>query len=126
MNIFFLSSSPKRAARYHNDKHVRKMIVETAQLLSTAHRLLDGEEYTVLSKNGRRLKRWKLPDERDEVLYLAAYYNHPCAVWVRKQSGNYKYAFELLFELINEFHYRFHKPHKSEELIPFLDHLPKI
>ena len=43
MNVFFLDRNPKLAAEYHLDKHVVKMIQEYAQLLSTAHRLLDGE-----------------------------------------------------------------------------------
>ena len=42
MNIFYLSSNPGECARQHCDKHVVKMIVEYAQLMSTAHRLLDG------------------------------------------------------------------------------------
>ena len=43
MNIFYLDKNPKIAAEMHCDKHVVKMITETAQLLSTAHRILDGE-----------------------------------------------------------------------------------
>lgn len=43
MNVFFLASTPDEAALYHCDKHVVKMVLESAQLLSTAHRLLDGE-----------------------------------------------------------------------------------
>ena len=50
MNIFFLHRDPEQAAKEHVDKHVVKMIVEYAQLLSTAHRMLDGIEYTVYSK----------------------------------------------------------------------------
>ena len=41
MNIFFLDTDPKTSASYHCDKHVVKMIIESAQLLSTAHRELD-------------------------------------------------------------------------------------
>lgn len=50
MNIFFLSDDPFVAARMHCDKHLVKMIVETAQLLSTAHRLLSGMQITVTRK----------------------------------------------------------------------------
>ena len=42
MNIFYLDTSPKTCAEMHCDKHVVKMIIEYAQLMSTAHRLLDG------------------------------------------------------------------------------------
>jgi len=58
MNIFALSDCPKRSAEMMCDKHVVKMIIETAQLLSTAHRMLDGEQYTDRTANGRRIKRW--------------------------------------------------------------------
>ena len=44
MNIFALHQHPVVAAKQHCDKHVVKMILETAQLLSTAHRMLDGDE----------------------------------------------------------------------------------
>lgn len=43
MNIFFLDKDPVQCAQWMVDKHVVKMIVETAQLLSTTHRVLDGE-----------------------------------------------------------------------------------
>ena len=46
MNIFVLDNDPDTAARMMCDKHVVKMIVESAQMLSTAHRVLDGIEWT--------------------------------------------------------------------------------
>ena len=55
MNIFVLDKDPHIAAQMHCDKHVPKMIVESAQMLSTAHRLLDGEEYMAPSKSGKRM-----------------------------------------------------------------------
>jgi len=36
MNIFFLSESPVLSARYLCDKHIPKMFLESAQMLSTA------------------------------------------------------------------------------------------
>ena len=60
MNIFYLDNHTHRCAKQHCDKHVVKMIIEYAQLLSTAHRVIDGIEYTDLSKNGRKIKRWKM------------------------------------------------------------------
>ena len=45
MNIFYLDEKPMTAARMHCDKHVVKMILESAQMLSTAHRILDGNDY---------------------------------------------------------------------------------
>ena len=58
MNIFYLHKEPEVSARLHCDKHVVKMIIEYAQMLSTAHRMIDGEQYYDLSKNGRRIARW--------------------------------------------------------------------
>ena len=50
MNIFYLHENPKICAEMHLDKHSSKMLVEYAQLLSTAHRVLDGKEVTRLNK----------------------------------------------------------------------------
>ena len=44
MNIFFLHRDPRIAARYHCDKHVIKMIIESAQMLYCAHRLAEPNE----------------------------------------------------------------------------------
>jgi hypothetical protein len=72
MNIFYLDEDPKICAQYHCDKHVVKMIIEYAQLLSTAHRVLDGFESYGASKSGnRQVKIWTLHDSRDEILYKA-------------------------------------------------------
>ena len=77
MNIFILDKNPEISARMHCDKHVPKMIVESAQMLSTAHRLLDGEEYTALSKSGKSMvKHFRLP-EYDNVIYKAGHTTHP-------------------------------------------------
>ena len=65
MNIFVLDKDPVKAAQYQCDKHVVKMIVESAQMLSTAHRLLDGK-MTVIErvspKTGkkRKAKVWSI------------------------------------------------------------------
>lgn len=56
MNIFYLDKDPRIAASYHCDKHVVKMVSETAQLLSTTHRLLDGTMY-IDDSSGRKVKK---------------------------------------------------------------------
>lgn len=114
MNIFYLDKDPKVCAQYHLDKHVVKMIVEYAQLMSTAHRVLDGKEYYDLSKNGRRVKRYKLPDVYlDRVIYKACHINHPSAVWTRASDQNYKWLFKLWNELCKEYTYRYKKQHAT-------------
>ena len=62
MNVFYLHKDPKVAAEMSCDKHVVKMILESAQLLSTAHRVLDGSEYYDKTKYGRKIKRWNHPN----------------------------------------------------------------
>ena len=69
MNIFYLHKDPRQCAQMHCDKHVVKMIVEYAQLMSTAHRVLDGELYNGKTKNGRNIKRYRLNDKREDILY---------------------------------------------------------
>ena len=121
MNIFYLDRDVKLAAQYHCDKHVVKMILESAQLLSTAHRVLDGNMKVELSKNNRKVKRWVLPDTRDQILYSAGHVNHPSAVWVRKNVEHYRWLFDLTYWLIYEYKYRYDgKYHKCEALLPTL------
>jgi hypothetical protein len=114
MNIFYLDNDPKVCAEMHNDKHCIKMILEYAQLLSTAHRVLDGEEYFELTANGRRIKRWELSDDREEKLYKASHINHPSAIWCRKGIIQYRWLHNLLIELCKEYTYRYGKIHKVE------------
>ncbi|NBP01797.1 MAG: hypothetical protein EBU90_16995 [Proteobacteria bacterium] len=114
MNIFYLHNDPKICAQYHADKHVVKMILETSQLLSTAHRILDGVETVGKTKTGRNAKRWKLPDDREEILYSATHINHPSAVWVRQSQANYVWLQNLLVELCLEYTHRYGRVHKVQ------------
>jgi hypothetical protein len=98
----------------HNDKHCVKMILEYAQLLSTAHRVLDGVELSGLSASGRKKKFWTLADSRDYTLYKATHINHPSAVWVRQSVQNYMWLAEMLEMLCVEYTYRYNKVHKVE------------
>ena len=68
MNIFILDKDPKTAAEYHCDKHVIKMILETAQMLCTAH--------------------W---ETGSQAPYRATHKNHPCTKWTRLNTSNYKW-----------------------------------
>lgn len=106
------------------DKHCVKMILETAQLLSTAHRILDGVETTGLSQSGRNKKVWKLPDSRDTTLYSATHINHPSAIWARHSARNYLWLFDMFVALQNEYTYRYGKVHKCAMLLKPLSGLP--
>ena len=114
MNIFYLDHNPVQAARAHLDKHVVKMILEYAQLLSTAHRILDGTESTVLSASGRKKKVWKLPDHRDSVLYSCTHANHPSAIWARQHAVNYDYLYNLFIATCDEYTHRYGKVHLTD------------
>jgi hypothetical protein len=115
MNIFYIETDPYKAAQSMVDKHVVKMILESAQLLSTAHRLLDGTEYVGQSQTGRKARRWRLPDFREDILYSATHLNHPSAVWCRASNNNYTWLYCHFVGLLNEYTYRYGKTHKCAD-----------
>jgi len=107
MNIFYVDRCPIAAARSLCDKHVVKMILETAQLLSTAHRELDGDDYADAAE-----------------LYKSTHKNHPSAVWVRSSTANYTWAYRHLESLCKEYTKRYGKHHKTERLLDGLKPRP--
>lgn len=125
MNIFYVHEDTKICAKQHLDKHVVKMILEYAQLLSTAHRLLDGYEYEGKSISGRKAMRWKLDDSREDNLYMASHMKHPSGIWCRANLSNYTWLYNLWRDLMREYTFRYGKHHVAERLIPFLDIPPK-
>lgn len=113
MNIFILDERPNFAALYHCDKHVNKMIVESAQMLCTAHRML-------VTSDGR--KRWI----DDCGLYKSAYENHPCTRWARETSGNYYWLCRLFKCLLHQYGVRYDgKYHSCSRLINRLEVKPE-
>lgn len=117
MNIFVVDRNPRQAAADLCNKHVVKMIVETAQMLSTAHRVLDGTESIRLSKIGRKIKHWQHPDvEWDERLCLATMVNHPCTKWAMQSSENYEWLFDHGTGLLNQYTRRYGKVHSMYNL----------
>jgi hypothetical protein len=125
MNIFYLDSNPIECAKMHVDKHCVKMILEYAQLLSTAHRFLDGTVSVGKSASGRKKTSYVLMDDRDSILYSATHINHPSAVWVRKSRTNYEWLHCLLYQLCKEYTHRYGRVHKVEA-IGLLDKLQEI
>jgi len=99
------------------------MILESAQLLCTAHRILDGNHYLDKTANGRRISRWELNDQREQTLYKASHVNHPSAVWVRGNMDHYRWLYDLMYSLIVEYKHRYDgKYHKCESMMmPLLD-----
>ena len=111
MNIFFLDERPDKCAEMHNDKHCVKMILESAQMLSTAHRILD-------------------EDDAHPDLYKIAHKNHPSTIWVRSSKQHYDWLFRLFRMLSAEYSIRYSngefKVHKSwDKLGKILETAPK-
>jgi hypothetical protein len=88
-----------------------KMILESAQLLCTAHRVLDGEHY-IDASSGRKLQRWRHPRLEIE-LYQATHFNHPCAIWARESKANYNWLYSHFMHLSQEYEKRYGKVHAS-------------
>ena len=124
MNIFYLDENFETAAKQHVDKHVVKMIIEYAQLMSTAHRMLDGTQY-IDDSSGRRIKRWRHPsDNMDAVLYKASHINHPSAIWARETFTNYMWLYSLWEELCKEYTHRYGKVHLTQQKLEDVLNMP--
>ena len=107
MNIFVLDRDVRKCAEYHNDKHVVKMILESAQLLCGVHHMVE--------------------ENTDEVPYRLSHKNHPCSIWARENISNYLWLCELGLELCKEYTHRYEKRHKSQDVIEWcLINLPNI
>ena len=98
MNIFALSECPEQSALWLDDIRKNKMILESAQMLSTAIRWLD-------------------PDTTLPV-YKLAYINHPCSKWARRSRGNFKWLLSHMFHLFSQRD----RPHSSARLLEHLDY----
>jgi len=106
MNYFYVEEDPTSAAQALCDKHVVKMILETAQMLSTAHRLLETPQA--------------------DFVYKVAHSNHPCTKWLRSSRAAYKYGLEYLEAMLAEYTHRYGKIHKTErEILPYLRQVPE-
>lgn len=124
MNIFFLNSDPIHCAQEHVDKHVVKMTLEYGQLMSTAHRVLDGTPYYGKTVNNRNILRFLLPDEREPIIWKASHYNHPSGIWVRQSSSHYYWLFSLWIAMLSEYTFRYGKQHKAERMKDWFVKLP--
>jgi hypothetical protein len=94
MNIFYLDRDPAKAARLLCDKHVVKMILESCQMLATAHHLLGST-----------------------ATYKATHKNHPSAKWVRESKENYDWLWSHAMYIGWEYNRRYRKIHKCLDYI---------
>lgn len=106
MNIFYTSDCPQQAAENLCMVHINKMIIESAQVLSTAHRLLDGSE--------------------DEALYKATHVNHPSSVWVRQSVSHYMWLYQHMAAMMGLYTKVRGKVHGTEDrCLDVLSEIPK-
>lgn len=127
MNIFVLHDDPKIAAQMMCDKHIPKMIVESAQMLSTAHRMLDGTPEKRKSKSGKTMQTYySFGDVRDKMYYLAVHKYHPCTTWTCESKSNYKWHYEHFKSMAEEYNYRREKQHNTWRLLGELLKTPPI
>lgn len=145
MNLFYLSHDPDEAARWHLDKHIVKMPLESAQILSTAQRLLDGVEthfayhdslgrekikkawllegeMANLSYSDRHLPRIEIPNR---LCYQVTHARHPTTMWTMATRGNYELHVDFFIALLDEYELRYGRPHSTTRLLNFLVHAPK-
>ena len=105
------------------------MILESAQMLCTAKRVLDGKEYFSTTKNGRKIKRWRLDNPNEEaIIYKAGWAKHPSTQWVMKSAYNYIWLYKHMLALNEEYKLRWQKDddHVSiTKLSELLKHPPK-
>ena len=92
MNIFYLDKCPHKAAELQYNKHVVKMILESAQMLCTAHHVHGNP---------------------DDVPYKQAHLNHPSTIWARENASNYEWLFHHFCALSKEYKKRYGKNHLS-------------
>jgi len=92
MNIFVLDNDIEKAAQYHCDKHVVKMITEYAQMLSTTCRF-----YGI------------------DAGYKSTHVNHPCSKWTRASLSNWKWLRDLCEHVHTQYQKRYgeHKTHAA-------------
>ena len=95
MNIFYLHKDPREAARLQYNKHVVKMILESAQMLCTAHHCYGN--------------KW----QKENVPYKQAHLNHPSTIWARRSKATYMWLYKHMMGLGYEYWLRYGKQHLS-------------
>ena len=99
MNIFYLDKCPVTAAQVQYNKHVVKMILESAQMLCTAHHVLGAPIMNI--------------GEDVNIPYKMAHKNHPSTIWARENAAHYNWLYNHMKALGNEYTKRYGKTHLS-------------
>ncbi len=98
MNIFILDKSIDEAVRFHCDKHVVKMPLETVQMLCTV--------------------QWTLGNTAP---YKPVHQKHPCTLWAGKTRRNYSWLWVFGLALCQEYSFRYGRKHKCVDVLYDLD-----
>ena len=106
MNIFVLDRNPKIAAYMMCDKHVVKMILESAQMLSAVLYCDYKDEYKGSDKPV--IEQFGLPG------YPKAHAKHPCTLWARQSKQNAMWLVQHMRALCLEYTKRYNKVHKQD------------
>ena len=93
MNIFYLHQDPVKAAEYQYNKHVVKMVLESAQILCTVHHKYMGDDA--------------------DVPYKSTHKNHPSTLWAGQSAQNYEWLYRHFVALCEEYKKRYGKEHLS-------------
>ena len=114
MNIFILHHNHTICAKYHCDKHIVKMIIETAQLLYTCILIsgIIGHDHSII--NTAPL------NSSGNHGYRPTHKNHPCSIWLRESIANYEWLCNLGIELCKQYTLRYGKIHATQLHIEWL------
>lgn len=115
MNIFYTDACPAKSAQALCDKHVVKMPLESAQMLSTAWRKALSQQFTKTE-----VDQWC----ESHGYYKIAHPNHPSTLWVMHSESHYNWLFRHYVALCLEYQYRYNRVHKSFGLFDQLKDCP--
>ena len=96
MNIFLLDYDQDEAVKRLCDRHVVKMVLETAQILCTAQ---------------------QLSGNTSKLLYRATHKNHPCVQWCLRSSQHYEWLYKYFLSILDEYSYRYCRVHACSRLV---------
>jgi hypothetical protein len=104
MNIFYINPNPIIAAKELADDHIRKMQIESAQMLCTTF---------------WHYGFW--------APYKKAHYNHPSTKWVRESITHFNWVLEHGLEICDEFRKRYGKEHATKNVLLWVqEHKPRL
>lgn len=106
MNIFYLDNNINKCVQAHCDKHVVKMVLETAQILSTV---------IWIQNESEALKLYN-----DKKIYKKTHINHPCVKWAASDVQNAIWLCHFGLALADEYNYRYNREHASKKVISFI------